>query len=540
MLTEIDSRPLSQVKILPLLLLVIPGALLGSAIVAYRLLLPIYSNGDYDYDPSYQYLLNGLSVIQGYVPGHIDHPGTPVQVLCGIVAAVLWLLARLTGGTTLDLNTAVVTDIELYLSGIAYFFAAMNAAAIGYVGWRVYRASGDLLIAIVCQAGFLLLGYLLPRLIYVSPEALMIFAAAMLMACLADVLFGRHVRTQRQDLGVAVVSGFLLALGITSKATFLPLILLLAILPTRRDRVAGTLSFLTFMAVFLAPIYSKLSYVLHWYSNIARHSGKYGQGPSEFIDFLLLPARLHALLDQLPLIFVSSCACILVLTLEIIRSSKKGDILCRDVLTTCVLFLVFLSGLVLVLKHYEIYYIIPSYVVSSIAFAWCLTRLFPDRGKWLHFSPRAIAAIFMIALGAQQISTVLNDLSLQKRQREADLALLQNTLDANEDALVIGAYRSRTQTFGIAFALGYVDQKFAALVSAGHQPYVQINRWNMKLFWPGVGWRPLSYVNELITQGRNVLVVLPDDLNVPEIQGPIVCHIPGAERVIKVIKIDEG
>ena len=41
-----------------------------------------------NFDPSYQYLLNGLYMVKGIPPGHIDHPGTPLQLL-------FWMMIRL-------------------------------------------------------------------------------------------------------------------------------------------------------------------------------------------------------------------------------------------------------------------------------------------------------------------------------------------------------------------------------------------------------------------------------------------------------------
>jgi hypothetical protein len=47
----------------------------GSALYFQRM--PISAAyGEFDYDPAYVYLLNGLSMLNGYAPNHADHPGT--------------------------------------------------------------------------------------------------------------------------------------------------------------------------------------------------------------------------------------------------------------------------------------------------------------------------------------------------------------------------------------------------------------------------------------------------------------------------------
>jgi len=47
------------------------------------------------YDPNYQYLLNSLLLLEGQTPGHIDHPGTPVQIIgAGLLATKNVLLDK--------------------------------------------------------------------------------------------------------------------------------------------------------------------------------------------------------------------------------------------------------------------------------------------------------------------------------------------------------------------------------------------------------------------------------------------------------------
>ena len=44
-----------------------------------------------DYDPEYAYLLNSLNLLEMSVPGHFDHPGTPLQEFGALVLLVQWL-----------------------------------------------------------------------------------------------------------------------------------------------------------------------------------------------------------------------------------------------------------------------------------------------------------------------------------------------------------------------------------------------------------------------------------------------------------------
>jgi hypothetical protein len=188
-------------------LAVIPLLLAAVAGTFYGIIQPIYSGLDrYDSDPAYAYLFNGIGVIQGYAPAHVDHPGTPMQVLGGIIAYLNWLLASFGGQTTQTFNEAVLANPEQYISAISLAVLFLNVSAIFYLGLRIRSGSGSLPLAALAQGGFGLLGVLMPRLVYLSPEALAIFAAVMATACLADVLFSNEDMIPNLT-GTAVATG---------------------------------------------------------------------------------------------------------------------------------------------------------------------------------------------------------------------------------------------------------------------------------------------------------------------------------------------
>src|SRR3954471_3207030 len=106
--------------IVPLLVALAAGALL-------QLISPIYAGlVPYDYDPAYIYLFNGLGIVEGYVPRHVDHPGTPLQVLIGLVVFAAHAVMRLTGATGSDIGASVVATPETYLAVVSAVTLALN------------------------------------------------------------------------------------------------------------------------------------------------------------------------------------------------------------------------------------------------------------------------------------------------------------------------------------------------------------------------------------------------------------------------------
>lgn len=168
--------------------------------------------------------------------------------------------------TNLSFARDVIATPETYLSIIAHLLLVMNCAAVFYLGLRIARATMNVNIAMAAQAGYLLLGYTFPRLVYVSPEAIVIFAAVMAMACLSDVLFAN----QRPSTFDIVAVPWFIALGVTSKVTFLPLTLAVLLFLNWREILIASALLPFFTLGFLLPM------VLLWQPD-ARRAG--GAGP---------------------------------------------------------------------------------------------------------------------------------------------------------------------------------------------------------------------------------------------------------------------
>lgn len=45
-------------------------------------------------DPEYCYFFNALNILQGKSPGHVDHPGTPLQMLGALVIRLASILTN--------------------------------------------------------------------------------------------------------------------------------------------------------------------------------------------------------------------------------------------------------------------------------------------------------------------------------------------------------------------------------------------------------------------------------------------------------------
>src|SRR6478735_6347588 len=133
-----SGHPMNQVKLLQakagtpwsgssIALLICPAVMLIFGLVIAGYMTPIYSGLQHlDYDPAYQYLFNGAALMKGYGPSHTDHPGTPVQLLIGLISVASWSIATLGGLTSLPFPQYVAANPEQCLRAVMTIFLAMN------------------------------------------------------------------------------------------------------------------------------------------------------------------------------------------------------------------------------------------------------------------------------------------------------------------------------------------------------------------------------------------------------------------------------
>jgi hypothetical protein len=506
----------------------------------YALIAPLYAGAaNFDYDPAYVYLLNAMSIMHGYVPGHIDHPGTSVQILSGTILAVSWFVGRIVGQTALDFDSAILNNPEFYLRAIACVFLVMNVGAILYLGCRIQRATGSLLLALVVQVGFVLFAGLLPWMAYVAPEAILIFSAALIMAVLSDILFPVQGHGDQAAVGRGILIGFFLALGLTAKVTFLPLLLLILVIPTSKEKIVAAVSFVSFAVLILLPAAPAMPRLIDWLARLTSHTGEYGDGPNGFIDTAAIPERLRFFLYNTPLLFVALGTCLAVTLTRFwtARASRRRSTDLRIAWQGTIFCAILMGQLLMVVKHFGDHYILPALSIASVVFAWAIYHGLASLSSRAKTTITGAVLAVTALVATNDLHAYFVNLTEYVRQRDVDLALLQQTLDQHSNATVIGCYRVRERGFAIQFGIGYVAPAYAARLAAGRPEHISYNRFNGRLYQAG-DWRELTYLNQLIAQGHEVLLVLPADIALPSVRAKLLVQVPGGERILKVIGVD--
>src|SRR5262249_40077119 len=118
-----------------LLLLVAPAAILATAAWMRAARGPAWLA--FNFDPTYAYLLNSLTILKGYPPFLIHHPGMPLQALGSVVMAAVYA-----GGGDGGLAADVIARPETYVTAIHVSAALVTAVLIVAAGRLAWRSAG--------------------------------------------------------------------------------------------------------------------------------------------------------------------------------------------------------------------------------------------------------------------------------------------------------------------------------------------------------------------------------------------------------------
>jgi hypothetical protein len=230
-------------------------------------------------DPDYIYFMNGLTMSEGVLKvGHIDNPGTPLQVLIAIIFRITWYIR--------SVRTPYLDDVllhpDLYLSVVNSVITCLTTFLLYYAGKKVLLYSCSVFYALVMQTSLFL-----PIIWYefmgrIIPELMMAFPVMLLSILILKVYFGNF---RQMNYWYVFLFSVAAAFGLSVKLTFLPIwIIPLIIIPGWRKKAVFTgLSLLLFF-IFAFPVTLQFHNFWNWTRDLFLHSGKYGGGESNIIN----------------------------------------------------------------------------------------------------------------------------------------------------------------------------------------------------------------------------------------------------------------
>jgi hypothetical protein len=241
-------------------------------------------------DPDYVYFITGLEASLGHFNvTHIDHPGTPLQFLMGLIYQITFLFRP--GNVSLLEDAFRNPDLYMAVSNLA--ITGIITALLFYSGQRIYRKTGSILYGLLIQCTpflpviwFDIIGRIVPELLLPIP---VILIELFLMEL---VFFEEETESRKQVIFLSAVSAF----GLSIKLTFIPVwIIPLLILKTRKSKLNFLALAIIFFLFFAIPVIFRLSAFTGWMKTIFIHSGQYGGGEANFVNWTEFWANLQFL-----------------------------------------------------------------------------------------------------------------------------------------------------------------------------------------------------------------------------------------------------
>ncbi|MCB2186216.1 MAG: hypothetical protein KQJ78_07350 [Deltaproteobacteria bacterium] len=428
----------------------------------------------YKSDPAYPYLFNALNILAGQMPGHTDHPGTPLQMLAGGVVWLTWAVRRLAGQAG-DLAAAVLADPETYCLAINFTLTVLAALAWKLLARVIRRESGQPWLGLVAQLAFLGSQTLLLTLTQIRTETLLLSLAPLYAAAWWSLTTGAG-REAARPWARALWLGALAGLAAATKITSAPLWAFFLLLPGWGPRLAAGGAAVGAFVLGTAPIWPQYPRMWTWFTDILTHSGRYGAGAGLLPSLGELAANLGAILRAEPLLPVTlglaAAALILTWQREGFRRAWQGDGRALALGLVVVGF-----QILLVMKHYGLRYLVPALLICPpiLALAWRTAAPSLARAG-ANLRARAglgLAALVLLA-GSALWAWYDNELSLaqtyQAQQRLEELAQRQG-------CRIIPYYVYSGREFALYLGDRYSRFTQDALLARMYPDYREFNAW---------------------------------------------------------------
>lgn len=469
-------------------------------------------------DPSYAYLINSLNLCQfkGYGVGLISHPGTPVQE---IGAAVLLITHSMKSGSK-DIVTDVFDNPEYYLNNICNVFLFLISSAIFLLGLTAYVKMKSIFPALFFQ--------LTPFSFYsediyfqltnVSVEPVLVFTVLLLIASIIMYLYKKD--NEKSNLIFAVVFGILCGLGMATKISFLP-VMIIPFLLLKKFRLKGLFILASVISFFILiyPAFSShnANEFVVWVKDLITHSGKYGTGSEDLVETTSYFNNIRTVFSK-NLIFSITYILLFILCMlqftgkykDVIRSDKYYNLLTG-------IFLAMTIQILIVAKHFSLYYMIPVYMFSIpglFALNSAVLSMYPDllntkNRKYIFYSA---TVVLIIVYSVFQIRIINKDRKQNAIARNEERKIISALEGEFKNSTIISSYECSSREFALFLGSSYggTRQKdYMTVVRNRYPDNIYFNRWNNTLYKE---WENDNIKEKLLKENKFIFQGVSDEV----------------------------
>jgi len=478
--------------------------------------------GDFQNDPDYAYLLNGINILRFHAPAQIDHPGTPVQLIVGLISGFVWLIRTPFNGWILPADD-VVLHPELYLLVISLVLNALASAALFVLGWRMFRYTGSPISAAVAQASiFFSFTALYLGLTKVAPEGLLLPLTLFLSAALVPAAFP-SASPQPPQAGIIV--GVLIGACLATKTNAMPLIFSIFIFRDRKMQVRTAAVAVLSAIIFTLPVAGKYREIFGYNWRMLTHNGRWGSGEQGMIAVSQYLTNIGNLYDAAPEIYISLTLCFILSILVSIGAVRSEKFELRRLLVVSAVMMI--VQIAIVAKQGQGYYLAPVSGIVCLANGGICYLLLQGGIRRRMLGVAVVLALMAHGLRHGGLSAVAPIYGAAAAQRE-DIALQQRL--AATTCRVVQGYESQTIPFKLLFGDNFADHQYLALLHK-HYPDVIFYVENGRYFDTATGILKTADIDAWVGQQSCVyLLSSPLERFTPEVFGISPQHVTLIDR----------
>ncbi|MBL7904784.1 MAG: hypothetical protein JNL22_07155 [Bacteroidales bacterium] len=495
------------------------------------------------YDPEYAYLFNALNMATFKLAGHIDHPGTTMQVAGGLVLRVSWLLDP----RGEDLKTAVLSDPEHYIRQLNIATAVTGCLALLLLGFFLAHSTSLFWVGIIFQLTPFISGFVLFNGFTRVTQEVMQMSAAFAMAAFALHWYFKRYNSDRTNytLWFAVISGF----GLASKIIFIPLLVIPFILLEGWKKRASFIGLsVLFFVLFTLPVIRMYPAMFKWVYNLFLHSGQYGSGSAEVIDKAKYVGELINLIKVNPYLSgIALLTALLLLAMVLYRVFRKKY---SDPAAARLLLAVMVAqgaGYLLIAKQPKAAYLLPYECIATInviLIVYLFIRLFPER-KTIRTVVVALITMGLVYYGIRSGLDRKRQLYGTDFNWEFEEAWGAAT-GANQKHAVVFTNPGASPVAGLFFGNAYSHNRYVADLQKIYPDYYILDAYNQRIVhWGGDAITP----DALFAEYHGNLLILhtpgwvepdPSLLNLSDSSGWRMTETyNGRAKLLAPVKVDE-
>ncbi|MDX9883186.1 MAG: hypothetical protein RBS73_14080 [Prolixibacteraceae bacterium] len=390
---------MSQTK--KLLLLLVPSLYILLGIYIHQMI-GLYSLRSAD--PEYIYFISGLSVACGKLElGHIDNPGTPLQYLAALVFRLVYLFRSHQAPFMED----VLSKPDMYLRILNLVLTVVVATFMYFAGKAASRISGKLSYGMVLQTAPFFTAIIFGNIGRITPENLLPLPAMLLSLLILKFIYSDESLSNPRN---AVLFGLVSAFGLSIKLTYFPLwIIPLIVLSGWKNKLWYSFSAIISFFVMALPVTLRFHVFRHWVKSLLMHSGQYGKGESNIIDWSTVVPNFSQLTGENRIFFlVFIVMVILFLIWFFLKRNERVKLLQR---ISGALSLAVLIQIALVCKHFEQRYFIPSLMLAPMLLIIILEFSKRWHFQWGKYNLSYVALLLFFLFYAAKRQPVIESLS---------------------------------------------------------------------------------------------------------------------------------